>query len=318
MITLNYLTHGVEREHFHKLNFYFLNKIKKENKAKIRLQVLMTGTERANDWYEYASRKLEGIEFKVIPFTSIPSNYMDKTRHAAHTSGRYMVKWDEDYFINNHVWDYLIENCHLLDSGENLSLAPLSSTGIPTSELFVNNYFDEKDIHELHQSLLGTKFSLLWGYDYSHLNEFTLDSDSWDGEAFYSATNAINYHYKGINPYRIGSSPQNLINDKLLQNLEKFVEKQDYNITCLNRYFCNHLNMMLTDEYRTIISDRSLVVDGVDEVPFNKYAVKTGKNLLFVENGFGIHIMYNTIWDEGTNFQNQLDFYAELERGSMK
>lgn len=316
MITLNYLTHDDSRINFHNLNFYFLNKIKSENKSKININILSSGNQSKDQWINWCKEKLDNIEFNVIYFPMM-NNYLHKVHYASQNSKKYLVKWDEDYFINNYVWDYLIENCELLDDEKNLSLAPLSSTGIPTSEIFVNNFFDQKTISELHNAILKANFPIIWGYDYSHLNKYTLHSKIWDGEAFYNATNSIDYHYKGINPYRINSECQNLINKKLLENIKKFKENQNFDILKINRYFCNHLNMMLTSEYYKILNDKSLYVDIFDEVPFNKYAFNNSKNLLFIKNGFGIHIMYNTIWGEDENFQKQIKFYNDLENGCI-
>jgi hypothetical protein len=316
VITLNYLTHDRLRKNFHNLNFYFLNKIKDENKSKININILCSGDQSENEWVEWCKSKLHNIRFNVVYFP-MPNNYLYKVHYISKNSEKYTVKWDEDYFINNHVWDYLLENKELLDDKTNLSLAPLSSTGIPTSELFINNFFDEATIDDLHKSILKAQFAEIWGYDYSDLNKHTLFTDKWDGDAFYNATNAIDYHYKGINPYRIDSDSQNLINEKLLNSINKFTDNQDYSTVKLNKYFCNHLNMMLTSEYHELLNDRSLYVDSFDEVPFNKYAVNNNKNFLFINNGFGIHIMYNTIWGHGNNFQKQIDFYNQLEHGCM-
>lgn len=317
MITINYLTHKPEREFFHLLTFYFLNKIKKANKKKINLNILITGSKNKDRWEKKAAEELEGIEFEVVPVPPGPYNYMNKIFYAARNSAKYAVKMDNDYFINNHIWDYMIENTHVLDDKDNLSLAPLSSTGIPTSELFVNNYFDTETIAEIHKTLLRAEFSPTWGYNYSHLNKFTLNADSWSGDDFYNATNSISYHYKGINPYRINSDCQNLINDKLLENLDNFVEKQDYKLTTLNQYFCNHCNMMLTSEWKKLIFDRSAYVDPYEEVPFNRYAVRNNKNFVFIERAFGIHIMFNTIYGEGNNPQRELDFARDLQKSCM-
>lgn len=318
MITINYLAHGQKREYFSKLIFYFLNKIKDENKKKINLNILLTGDEEVGSRWEHRMKnEIQGIDFAIVLWPG-GNNYLNKIFYAAKNSSKYAIKMDEDFFINNYIWDFMIENAHILDDKQNLSLAPLSASGIPTSELCVNSYFDKDTVDEIHKSLLDVRFSPIWGYDYSHLNEFTVGSDQWDGDAFYRATNSIPYHYKGINPYRVNSKAQNLLNDKLLENLDKFTQKLDYKLITLNRYFCNHCNMMLTSEWESLVFDRSLYVDDFEEVPFNRYAIKNNQNFVFIENAFGIHPMYNTIFGENNNPQRELDFVTSLQNKCME
>ena len=46
----------------------------------------------------------------------------------------------EDIFINNHIWDFMIENPQILDDEKNLIVSPLTSTGIHTVEWFINQF----------------------------------------------------------------------------------------------------------------------------------------------------------------------------------
>ena len=63
----------------------------------------------------------------------------------------------------------------------------------------------------------------------------------------------------------------------------------------ISPYLCNSVFCIRTDIYETIINDKSLYVDDFDEVPLNKYAWNNSTTHLFVKNGFGIHMCYNTI-----------------------
>lgn len=317
-VSINFLIHKHERKHFLRGILYFLSKVKDENKELLRINFLVSDHSLAS-YVEKMIREIDNfvMDCNIIVFQG-GLNYPDKVECMISQDCKYTVKWDEDFFVNNYALDYMIENRKILDDPKNLAFAPLSSTGIPTSELFVNSFFDSKDIKELHEEILRVNFPNIWGYDYSHLNEFTVGSETWNGDLFYESTNKINYHYKGINPYRVGSKLQNLINQKILKNTSKFLEKNDYNQVILNRYCCNHMVMILTEDYRKIVEDKSLFVDPFEEVPLNEYRNRNNLNFIFVEGAFGIHTMYNTIYDQDNNVQNEQDFYNGLEKIIME
>ena len=109
-ITINYLSHN--RLNYTDLMFYFLSKIKPENKTKIKLNVLAT---HENDW-ESKCNEL-GIEYSIY-IISNENNYLSKINIAISTDTEYSVKLDEDCFINNYVWDYLIENVDMLNNDD--------------------------------------------------------------------------------------------------------------------------------------------------------------------------------------------------------
>ena len=67
MITINYIPHT--RDFFHPLTFYYLNKIKKENKEKVELNVLIgkiEGVETSTEKWLDNIKKLEGIKVNVV------------------------------------------------------------------------------------------------------------------------------------------------------------------------------------------------------------------------------------------------------------
>ena len=69
MININYLAHNRPKE-FWEITKYFLNKIKPENKSKIRVNILATETP---EW-----EALDGIETNLISFSHGGMNYMEK------------------------------------------------------------------------------------------------------------------------------------------------------------------------------------------------------------------------------------------------
>jgi len=98
MITINYLAHD-RSNNFWNITKHFLNLIKEQNKSKIRVNILTTH----NADFEI----LDGIETNIVSFNS-GYNYMSKIQYAVSQNTEYSVKLDEDCFIGNHVWDYMI------------------------------------------------------------------------------------------------------------------------------------------------------------------------------------------------------------------
>ena len=99
---------------------------------------------------------------------------------------------------NNFVLDFIIENVNIVDKPDTLLLSPLFSCNIPTTDYFINSYFNKDDIDKIHKAFLKVDIGFVskyWKYDYSHLNEFTLKSTKWDFEKFLDASNNINYHF---------------------------------------------------------------------------------------------------------------------------
>ena len=96
MITINYLSHN--RPHFSDLTFYFLNKIKEENKSKIQLNILASNDD---NWVE-KSKTLIGIKTEIFIING-GNNYLDKLKIALNSNSEYSIKLDEDCFINNFI-----------------------------------------------------------------------------------------------------------------------------------------------------------------------------------------------------------------------
>lgn len=311
MINIFYLSHN--RLHYNALTFYFLNKIKPENKLKIQLTILAT--------HAYPWELLNGISMQVINFPSHGTNYFNKVNHATQTSFKYSIKLDEDCFINNHVWDYIIENIHLLDDPNTLLLSPVMSNNIPSCDMFIEDYItDDKVKSEIYQHFLKREMpNGLWGVDYSPLNQHTIIASTWDSYAFYNSVSKATTNIKGIHPLRICYEAQVLVNDYILKNTTKFIEQNPYEFVEIPApYFTNSLFAIKTSEWKKILDMR---MDEYDEISLNNYRRQTNKKLLFLKGGFGIHPMYNTVfgnmnpWGIGTPNGAELEqeFYNNLK-----
>lgn len=317
-ITINYLSHN--RLNYTELMFYFLSKIKTENKKKLKINILAT---HENDWV-VKCEKLD-IEYN-IHIINTGENYLKKIKYAITTDTEYSVKLDEDCFINNHVWDYLIENVEILKDNENLTLSPVMSNNIPSCDYFIEDFIKDYEVkNKIHDYFLKRPMpNGLWGVDYTPLNECTINAKYWNAELYYKKLNTLNTNTKGMHPLRISYEAQMLINDYIIKNLNMFKNKNEYGIFSIDApYFTNSLFFIKTSEWFKILSQST--VDSYDEIALNKYKKDTNKKFLFVKNGFGIHPMFNTVHGNknpwgigGENGENdELDFYNNLIKNTI-
>ena len=129
MITIDYLPHARPIEYW-KLTSHFLNNIKPENKKKIKVNILATND---TNWADYLDPEI-ACQVIIFPYNG---NYLAKAKMASNDPNPYSIKLDEDCFMSSHVWDYFIENIHILDDPETLIFSPLVSTNIPLVDQFI-------------------------------------------------------------------------------------------------------------------------------------------------------------------------------------
>ena len=227
------------------------------------------------------------------------NNYLSKLNIAVHSDTEYSIKLDDDCFINNYIWDYMIENVDLLDNEENLLVSPIMTNNIPSVDLFIDNAVkDVKTVEKVKQFFINrTMPNGLFGVNYASLNKYTIDADVWDYKQFHNGVRELGTEFMGIHPIRISYESQVELNEYVLNNLSIITDGNDYSVTEFDApYFTNSLFMIKTSTWKKIVTDRSLFVDPFDEVPLNKYFRMNNKKLLFINNGFGVHLMYNTVF----------------------
>jgi hypothetical protein len=295
--------------------FYFLSKIKPENKLKLKLNVLATHD---NDW----TNKCDGLGIEyTIHIIKSHNNYLTKISLAVSTDTEFSVKLDEDCFINNYVWDYLIEKVNVLNNDDVLTLSPVMSNNIPSCDYFISDFISDDSVKNIVYGhfLNRTMPNGLWGVDYTPLNKFTIGSTEWDSNKFYDGLNYLNTNTKGIHPLRISYEAQMEINNYILKNINKFISKNNFQFFEINSpYFTNSLFFIKTSEWVNILSHPS--VDAYDEIALNKYKRDNNKKFLFVKNGFGIHPMFNTVYADKNQWgiggengeQDEINFYNKL------
>jgi hypothetical protein len=237
-------------------------------------------------------------------------NYMKKietaVQYAETNNYEYMMKCDNDIFIHGNLIDYFIENLHLLKDSKNLTLGPILSTGIPSVDLFIDQFCNDSEKEYLYKLCKNTKFEFTCHVDYSPLNQFTINSETWNLDNFYEGVKQLNHYYKGIHPVRVNFQLLDEINKIIIREKDKIFNSGDFSTISLKRpYLCNSIFCINRDVYKSIINDKSLFVDPFEEVPLNKYAQNNNLNHLFVNNGFALHLIYN--W-----FNNNLSYEQDF------
>ena len=288
LITINYLSHT--RPEYSDLTFHYLKNIKDSNKDKIKLNILSTVE---NDWVNKCDEL--GIEYSVHVIAG-NNNYLPKLNIALKSDTKYSIKLDEDCFINNHIWDYMIDNVGVLENDENLLLSPIMTNNIPSCDLFIDSAIEDvKVVEKVKEFLINRPMpNGLWGVNYEPLNKYTINADVWDYKKFYNGVRELGTEVMGIHPIRISYEAQVEINEYIINNLPIITNINEYSITEFDApYFTNSLFLIKTGIWRDIINSST---DSFDEISLNNYKSVTNKKIMFINNGFGLHLLYNTIY----------------------
>lgn len=307
-ININLLTN--HREPFLELTLFLLNRIKPQNKKAIRLNIIASGGSARR-----FRRLLSGINGIEVHVQTAFTQYLDKVRWAAGQPCRYQARLDEDVFVGPSVLDYMIENVGLLDNSDYLTLSPMLSNGIPTTDEFLVQFFGSKDRQEIERELLATEMPEVWGVDYRFLNRHTTRASRWNAVAFYRSVASLDHYLKGIHPVRISSRAQWLINDLLIGQgaVRQFLNPTNLSIQEIEApYLCNNFFFIRASEWKKILWDQTLFRDPFDEIPLSLYKQRSGAKFGFVRNGFAIHTMYNTVGSV-ENDRRELQFFLDLK-----
>ena len=227
------------------------------------------------------------------------NNYLPKVNYAACYAEQhnipYVMKCDNDIFIKAQTLDFMIDNLHLLENKNHLTLGPVLTSGIPGIEYFKNQFLDFEAQTQLEQLFLNTNMYNRDGATYDVLNKHTLDAKEWNYKAFFDSVKTMNHYYKGVHPIRFNTESLQFLNEYIIHNKNRFLQNADLSIidNDMSPYLCNSIFCIKTDIYKQILLSKTLYVDKFDEVPVNKFAWQNNMNHLFVKNGFAIHMYYN-------------------------
>ncbi len=316
----------------------FIDEIKKM-KNKEDVKILIVNSSNDLSFYDNELRN-SGLDYDLAGVECPQSNYLPKVRYAidyAKTNGyKYIMKFDNDVIVPAYTMDYIIQECELLNDDSTLTLSPTISTGIPSVEYFIDDFFDPEYANEIRREFSRCVFQVQDGImDYTPLNQHTVNSqEPWDYINYYRSINSYmdgltdigngrtinNYckFYKGMHPVRHGFGNK-LINDGIINNREKFFASKDCKPIRAeySTYLCDMCFVIRTDKYDKIINHENLIIDGCDEVPINRFSWINNLNHIIIRGGYAIHMTYNWRWylnevDGGSNIEkpeNSLDLY---------
>jgi len=307
-ISITFLQH---RRDYIDLFIHFINKIKPENRKLLSINFMMTDN--------LDLRYLEtDVPYKLMYFSGRKptNNYKSKMWGMLEENCKYTVKFDEDIIMSNHVWDYMIENRELLYEDPNvLLLTPVVNIGVPTCDMFIDDFCSEEDKSTLHKMFLSQDIEKTagrrWGLEgYKALNKHTIEADVWDPDAYWKTVGELESELKGIHPVRVDFEAQKMLADIVTNNVPSFLEKREYSIdTTWRPYLCNDTCMMRTDKYRHIEDLRPF--EPYDEIPMNLYAQEEERRFGFIRNGLALHTLYGYV---STGYEDRLEMENEIYR----
>lgn len=313
--------------------FYYIKKISNDNKKKIRVNLLIDDSKPGKRWLDLQNELISGGIETIIELFPKVDNYMAKTRWAANQNVQYTAKLDEDIFISNYVWDYLIENLGVLEEPEVAALTVQLSNGIPSCEYIIEDFFDDKSREKIYELFKGKKFNSLWRRDYSALNIHTIQNpNTWNSEAFFDSVRNIQckkidwpVYYKGIHPIRVHQPCHQAMYDFILQNIGYFINKQKFDLRYIQpAYLCNSFFIVKTLDWKQNVIDKDELFLGnspkdpwakvFDEVALNQYVERNNLNIVFVKNSLCIHTMYK-ILKQSSKEEEFVDKFRKLTIG---
>ena len=258
-------------------------------------------------WKAFFSRNPCNFEYKLYEYKD--STYLDRVRTAHQTDCKYSCKLDDDVFLPRHVWDYMIDNLGAI-THKNPILAPILTNGMPSVELFVEDFLNEEDRNTAYGMFLQQwdrpKNSAipvnLWGLNYESINNKISSMTKWDGREYWDfvasadikwETNPVPWYYfqvRGVHPARFSLAYNLFIARKVFENRQKFFGKNDYYLDTYEApYFTNNVFMCETSFWRNSLP---LFDDGWDEGQLSLRVSMDKASILYVRNGFGIHMAY--------------------------
>lgn len=277
---------------------HFIEMLNKSQRKHLWKLLILT---HSNDLEFYNNKLSEynDIHFNTVNVTQT-NNYIVKVKHAIHYADTdkipYVMKCDNDIFIKADTLDFMIDNLELLEDGRHLTIGPVLTSGIPGIEYFKEQFLDNDAKKYLGNLFLETVFcDDFCGGNYAYLNKNTIESREWKKEEFFENVKSMDHYYKGIHPIRVNEESLQYLNNYIIKNKSRFLEKKHLSMIMNDNspYLCNSVFCIKTNTYKDIVYDEKLYVDPFEEVPLNKYSWMNNMNHLFVKNGFAIHMYYN-------------------------
>lgn len=250
-------------------------------------------------WRDYFAASAAGLRVQFYEYPN--AEYLDRVRTAQKTECEYSCKLDDDVLISCNVWDYIIDNLHML-SDKNPIIAPILTNGMPSVEMFVEDFLDEKDKETAYSIFRKTYIPSMWGLDYSAINRKIASMSAWSGKEYWDFMRVVDtkwevtplswvyFNVRGVHPARFSMQYNMFVAEKISQNKDKFFNTKDFRLESYSApYFTNNIFISKTQFWRDTLP---LYDDGFDEGQMSLRMLMDNSAILYVRNGFGIHMAY--------------------------
>lgn len=304
MIQVNLLTssnpHYENRLSLTKLALREFFNISSHNKPLVKF-VLYCNESQTSKWENILFElDVVGIDSHIV---SLPNDdYMLKVESMKTTDCEYMCKWDDDVFINRHVWNYMIENASTVKNSEYSVLAPILTNGIPTVDLFVEDFMNVEEQAYVSSIFLNEGVAPhMWGCSYAGINDAIKNMTSWNRKEYWNLVAAHNqvagtslpWYFsivKGVHPARFSERYNKFIIDFTIRNSDKVFSAGNYYLESVHTpYFCNNLFLTSTEFYK---ESQTMFYDHWDEGQLTVLSNRLNKTPVYIRNSYGIHMAY--------------------------
>lgn len=219
-------------------------------------------------------------------------SYWAKALIAYTSRSKFIAKVDDDIFMTEDSWLKFLGHVEKLGPFEICS--PVISTGIPSVELFLDNYLTSQESSQVRQQLASVNFpKALWGVDYSSLNG-TYELGSVE---FVQAVGKLPTHFKGIHPVRLDSEAQRMLLDLAFKAISRGRLTKTPTTVMVRTYFCNNVYALSRRSALRLVLGTLLgrfPFDGYDELAINGLmkSYKTG-NVVILDS-LAVHPSFNS------------------------
>lgn len=311
MINVFFFEH---RKNFFPLLEYIVNKIKPENKKLIKFFFLMTHdidfSFNTNVQYEIIYKNWKILDQNMSAF-----NMYDKIKYMIEIDSEYCIKMEEDIIFSNYVWDYIIENRHIVKEKDVITLSPIVNIASYMVEFFIDTFCPEKR-KQIEEIILQTEYD-----DNIHmikndkklqkdLNSCTINAKEWN---YHNFLNVLKVHkcYNQLHPITRTIKGSNIIIKIILENINKFLSKQNYSIIDYEQlnpllfsteiYLCDPEK--LRKNYYECKKRHNRYV--TDEGPLHyTWTIEKYKHMI-IKNSYALHTYYTCLTIKQTQFEQQ-------------
>lgn len=296
-LQINMFCSKPERFRFALRSYTEISKAKNRNKLRVCLH---TESNTVEDWKNFFSDKKP--DFKVMLAVHKTPTYLEKVYLAHKTDCLYSCKLDDDTLLSSHVWDFIIDNLNKINESTPI-IAPILTNGIPSVEFFIEDFLDKEEKEQAFKLLLKGRINPNeWGLNYNPINEKINAMKTWCGREYWDFVSQTNtewlerpvpwhyYHVRGVHPARYSEEYNMFIADCIFKKRDKFFSKQEYSLEEYEApYFTNNMFVSKTDYWKETLQ---LFDDGFDEGQLTLQKDIDNSKILYVRNGFGIHMAY--------------------------